>query len=423
MTSTALPEPGVARRQRRTVAVVLMLGLASWFSATAVGPSIAADWDLGTTGLLWLTGSVQLGFVVGALSASLANLPDRVPSHLLAAACSGGAALTTVGFVLWADGLTSAVLIRGATGVLLAGIYPPAMRMTASWSPHELRGRAFGMLIACLTLGSALPHLLRAVDDLPWRAVMGGSAAASLIGGLLCLFLVRSGPLVERSQGLQVRHAFIGLRGGDSLRANLGYFGHMWELYAFWTWAPTLLVSLPTWELSASQVGLLTFLVIGLAGAFGCVAGGWIADRRGRRFTAVAALAISGGCCAFSPLLWRISPPFVLGVLILWGAAVIADSGVFSAALSETVDSRFVGTALAAQTAIGYLLTVLSIQLTGTFGDLLGWQWAFLPLVAGPVIAGIAMAGFGGPGSMNDRSKTSMTPWAMRSMHRWGIGS
>jgi MFS family permease len=185
---------------------------------------------------------------------------------------------------------------------------------------------------------------------------------------------------------------------------NLGYFGHMWELYALWTWLPSFLLAgavnspaAPAGSGSAtnSRIGLLTFVSIGLAGVIGCLVGGWAADRFGRSRAAVTALVISGSCCLLSPLFFGAGAGWILAFSAVWGAAVIADSGVFSTSLSEVADRRYVGTALTAQTAIGFALTVVTIQLVPVLADAVGWQWAFWLLVPGPVVGAIAMRAFG----------------------------
>ena len=377
-----------------------MLGLAVWFSATAIAPSLRAAWGLSTTAAVWLTASVQIGFAVGAVASSALGLPDRMPPHWLMAASASGAAACTAVLALAVDGLAAAVPLRALTGVFLAGVYPVGMKLTASWVGSAGRGRAFGVLIGALTLGSALPHLVAGLGPLPWRIVMLVAATLTLTAGVVALVLVRPGPLLSESARPHARYAFEVFRERRPRLANLGYFGHMWELYAFWTWVSAYLVAARE---AAGRGGpgttasVVTFAVIGLAGALGALAGGWAADRHGRSFAATSALVVSGTCCLLSPWAFGWPPTPLVAFLCVWGAAVIADSGVFSTALSETVDQRFVGTALTVQTAIGFSLTVVTIQLAATLASTVGWQYAFLLLAPGPLAGAVAMWRFGQP--------------------------
>lgn len=382
-----------AGRQLALVATVQVLGLAVWFSATAVAPTLRTEWGLSTGQAVWLTASVQLGFATGAVASGLLTLADRVAPQRLAAACALGASACTAGLALLADGLLLAVPLRFLTGAFLAGIYPVGMKLTASWARPVDRGRAFGLLIGCLTVGSALPHLVAAAGPLPWRAVMLAAATLTLGAGAVALGAVRPGPLLAASPRPEVRHALVGFRDRAPRLANLGYFGHMWELYALWTWLPLWLVATRDTD-PGGRTALATFGTIGAAGLVGALVGGWAADRWGRAYAATGALLVSGGCCLLSP--WAaLAPTALLGVfLAVWGASVIADSGVFSTALSETADQRYVGTALTAQTAVGFTLTVASIQLVPLLAAGVGWRWAFLPLAPGPLLGAVAMLRF-----------------------------
>ena len=383
-----------ARGQRALVAFVQVLALAVWFSATAISPALRVEWDLSATAAVWLTASVQLGFAAGAVTSSVLNLPDRFPPHRLLAVCAVGAAASTGLLALAGNGLGTAVPLRALTGMFLAGVYPVGMKLMASWSEPVDRGRAFGVLIGCLTLGSALPHLISGLGDLPWRDVMEAAALVTLTGALVALVWIRPGPLLQRSHRPEARYAFAVFGQRAPRLANLGYFGHMWELYAWWTWLPAYL-SAARAESSSTTVSLVTFASIGLAGVVGSLVGGWAADRFGRAPAAMGALLTSGLCCVLSPLAYAASYPVLLAFLALWGAAVIADSGVFSTALSETADQRYVGTALTVQTAVGFSLTVVTIQLVPVLADVTGWQFAFLILAPGPALGALAMFRFG----------------------------
>jgi len=384
--------------QRGLIALVLVLALAVWFSASAVVPALASQWHLSAGAAAWLTAPVQAGFVLGAVVSAVLGLADRVRPHLLVAGCAASAAGCTLAMALFADGPLAAVPLRFATGVFLAGVYPVCMKLMASWSRPAGRALAMGVLIGALALGSALPHLIDGLWRLNWRAVLAVAAATAFCAAIIAGALVRPGPqFPSGGKAQRSRYALAMFAERGPRLVNLGYFGHMWELYALWTWLPTFLVvsrtagtGLPA-SASAGRSGLDAFLVIGVAGLAGCLLGGWAADRLGRAVTAAAALTLSGACCLLSPLFFTASSPWLLAFAAVWGAAVIADSGVFSTLLSELADHRYVGTALTAQTAIGFLLTIVTIQLIPLLAGAIGWRYAFVALAAGPVTALPAM--------------------------------
>ena len=384
--------------QRGLIALVLVLAMAVWFSASAVVPALASQWHLSAGAAAWLTAPVQAGFVLGAVVSATLGLADRMRPHLLAAGCAASAAACTLAMALFADGPLAAVPLRFATGAFLAGVYPVGMKLMASWSRPAGRALAMGVLVGSLALGSALPHLIDGLWRLNWRAVLAAAAAAAFCAAIIAGALVRPGPQFPSGDGTRrPRYALAMFADRGPRLVNLGYFGHMWELYALWTWLPTFLVvsrttmtGLPT-SAGPGQAGIDAFLAIGVAGLAGCLLGGWAADRLGRIVTAAAALSVSGACCLLSPLFFTAGRPLLLAFAAVWGAAVIADSGVFSTLLSELADHRYVGTALTAQTAIGFLLTVVTIQLIPLLATVTGWRYAFVALAAGPMTALPAM--------------------------------
>lgn len=394
--------PTSAFAQRSLIAAVQVLGLSVWFSATAIAPSLREEWGLSSTSSVWLTGSVQIGFAVGALLSSILNLADRFDPHRLIFVAAAGAAACTALLAAVSDGLSSAVPLRFATGFFLAGIYPVGMKLVASWSESVDRGRWFGVLIGALTLGSALPHLIGGLGPLPWRAVMVTASLVAFSGGVVALAFIRSGPLLVRSARPQARYAFSVFGERRPRLANIGYFGHMWELYALWTWLPVFVSVSREGSMGedgrfSSAVSLTAFATIGVAGLVGALIGGWASDRFGRSAAAIGALGISGLCCLLSPFAFAAPGVVLVAFLSVWGASVIADSGVFSTALSETADQRYVGTALTVQAAAGFMLTVVTIQVVPLIAAWLGWQYAFLVLAPGPVVGVIAMWRFATP--------------------------
>ena len=388
------------RAQQALIALVQVLGLTVWFSATAVAPTLRQLWSISDSGAVWLTATVQLGFVAGALISTALNLADRFRPQRLLAASALGAAACTAAMAGFAQGLAAAVVLRTLTGVFLAGVYPVGMKLMASWSPSAGRGRSFGILIGALTLGSAVPHLIRGLGELPWQAVLYTAAALTAAGAVVAVTTLRPGPHggFGRFQP-NPRYALTMFTARGPRLANLGYFGHMWELYAWWTWLPAFVLA--SQAARGQDLGrganLVTFLAVGVAGVAGCLLGGWVSDRYGRPVAGAGAMAVSGSCCLASPLFFAAPPAVLVVFLLLWGAAVIADSGVFSTSLSETADRRYVGSALTAQTAFGFLLTVVTIQLVPIAAALVGWRYAFLILLPGPYLGAVAMRTLGRP--------------------------
>ncbi|MBR8640555.1 MFS transporter [Streptomyces tuirus] len=376
------------------IAAMQVLGMAMWFSASAVLPALRAAWQLSDLQAGWLTASVQVGFVLGAVTSAVLNLPDRFPPQRVAAVAALGAAAVTAAVPLFADGFVPAVLLRLCSGFFLAGVYPVGMKLMASWFGAAGRGMALGVLVGALTVGSALPHLINGLGDLPWEGVLFAAAGLGVGAAAVSVTSIRPGPHLSGG-GARPRPRYVleMFRERGPRLANLGYFGHMWELYALWTWLPSF-VRTGTGG-GDTTVGLVAFTTIGVAGLGGCLLGGWAADRFGRAPAAGTALVVSGACCLASPLVHTAAWPLLMVVLVIWGAAVIADSGVFSTALSEVADSRYVGTALTAQTAIGFLLTVVTINLVPLTADAVGWRYAFLVLAPGPLLGALAMRALG----------------------------
>jgi MFS family permease len=391
---TSIPgdiESSAARwRTLLVLAIAELLGMSLWFSGSAVVPALSREWRLAETAASWLTLSVQLGFVAGTLLSALLNLPDIIsPRHLLAlTAILGALANATFGFCSHAT--SSAIPLRFLTGMFLAGVYPPAMKILATWFRHG-RGLALGVLIGALTLGKAIPYLINGIGSPNWRYNVAVVSLFALAGGLLVLFFVGDGPFAL--PGAQFDWKQIGkVFGNRGVRlANLGYFGHMWELYAMWTWIPFMIrASLSLRKSEPALAEVASFLVIG-CGAVGCVIAGLIADRVGRTVVTSWAMAISGSCCLIVGLLFGGSPLLLLSVAAIWGASVVADSAQFSACVTELGDPQYIGTALTIQTCMGFLLTIISIELIPRVVALVTWRYAFMILAPGPLFGVISM--------------------------------
>jgi MFS family permease len=370
-----------------------LLALSLWFSASAVLPALSREWSLGDAGRAGLTIAVQAGFIVGTLAAALTNLPDVVPPRALMMWGALAGAVTNAALALGTEHLVPALVLRFLTGVCLAGTYPPAMKIAATWF-REGRGLAIGLLVAALTVGSATPHLIRGLTDLPWRhTLLAASALAA--AGALAVTLVAEGPYRFPPARFDLRMATGVLRERGPRLACLGYFGHMWELYAMWTWLGVFLAASLDARGGGTFAGLnasaATFACVGLAGGLGAYAGGALADRWGRTALTMAAMALSGLCAVLIGFTFAGPPLATLLVALVWGTTVVADSAQFSTAVTELAPAAYVGTALTTQTCLGFALTMASIWLVPPAVGLVGWRWAFAMLGIGPALGVLAM--------------------------------
>ena len=372
------------------LAVALVLAMTTWFSASAVVPQLRVEWDLSDSSAAWLTIAVQLGFVCGALVSSILNLSDVVsPRHVILGGSVGAAGVN--GLLLVAGGAAAGVPLRFATGFFLAGVYPPALKLMATWF-RKGRGIALGILVGALTVGSAMPHLVNGLGGLDWRVVIYTTTALTLSGGLIAGFAVGDGPFPFPRATFDPGQAGRVFANRGVRLASLGYFGHMWELYAMWAWFLVFFSDeLASRGASAgSAAAYATFAVIGIGG-LGCWAGGILGDRWGRTGTTALMMAVSGACCVLVGLLFGAPAWLVLLVCLVWGFAVVADSAQFSTVVTELADQAYVGTALTLQLALGFTLTVATIWLIPVLEEALGWRWAFAFLAPGPALGVVAM--------------------------------
>ena len=368
-----------------------LLGMAVWFSASAVLPALTDIWELTDGGKAWLTMSVQVGFVVGALGSAIFSLADRLPARWLFAISSLLAGVATALIPILAGGLGLALLLRFLTGIFLAGVYPVGMKIMASWTKKD-RGLGIGLLVGALVFGSATPHLLNAFGGASdWRLVMYLAAGSAILAAFIGALFITEGPYQTAPPQFQWRQVSRLLADKDVALANLGYLGHMWELYAMWAWIPIfLLASFQKSGTDPRWASLDTFAIIAIGG-LGSLLAGLVADRVGRTRVTTVSLIVSGTSALLIGFLFEADPIFTVILALIWGFAVVADSAQFSAALSELSPPEYVGTALTLQTSLGFLLTLFTIRLIPPLVDLVGWRFAFASLALGPVIGIWAM--------------------------------
>jgi MFS family permease len=373
------------------VSFAVLLGMSLWFSASAVAPALQSHWRLGPVQVAWLTMAVQLGFVLGALGSAAANLPDRLPPRvLLASGCLAGAVCTAL-LPLLDPGFGVVLLLRVLTGAACALVYPVGMKIVASWTLRD-RGLGIGIVVLATTVGSASPHLIRALGAAAdWRGVLWTAAGLAVGGALLAIGCGSLGPHAGRTAPFQFRQMGRAWHYRPLRLANLGYLGHMWELYAMWTWTPAFLAGvLGELGWTPAEASLAAFATIGLGG-LGSLLAGLLADRWGRTKTASLSLLISGSCALVVGFAAAVHPLLALGICLVWGFSVVADSAQFSASVSELSEREFVGTQLTTQTAMGFLLTMVSIQTVPLLADVIGWRWTLATLALGPVVGIRAM--------------------------------
>jgi len=375
-----------------------LLAMSLWFTGTAVLPQVTALWHANLALGSWLTIAVQIGFALGAITFALFNLPDVFSPVTVLAASSVAAAAANAAFAYAAKDPLAAILLRGATGFFLAGVYPPGMKLIAGWF-QKGRGLALGIMIGALSVASAVPHGVNSLGGIPWRGVVLACSAMAVLAALIVVLEVHEGPYATPQAPLDFSQMWEIIRNRRLRLANLGYLGHMWELYSMWAWIAVVLAASSGWAKAQSEAA--TTLVIAI-GAVGCVWAGAASDRMQnsdedariaqRARVTIISMTVSSACCVAAALVFH-SPWLLVLVSLVWGIAVIADSAQFSAIISEVGEKRYIGTALTTQTALGFLLTAFVIRLMAAIADRAGWHWALASMALGPLLGIWAMVG------------------------------
>jgi MFS family permease len=375
------------------VSLAVFLASATWFSGTAAAPVLKEIWNLGEVRSSWLTIAVQLGFIFGTFFYALLNIADVFKTRKVFFVSALLGALFNAGFAMASKSFGLALALRFLTGVTLAGVYPVGMKIVAQWFRTGL-GWRLGIMVGALTTGTAVPYLFFAGGAyFDWRILMLAASGFAVAGGLLVLLGVPDGPFLKETPRFDARAAFRIFRLRTFRLQAFGYFGHMWELYAFWSLVSSYLAA--SFAVNAPQfmgsVPLVSFLAIGI-GIFGCIIGGWMSRFVGERKVALASLIASAIFCGLSGFLFQLPPGFLIPAVLFWGLVVVSDSPQFSALAAAYCPPEYTGTALTIQNGIGFGITAVSIQLMAWLSQRVGWRWVFVFLAAGPLLGAVSMA-------------------------------
>lgn len=378
-----------AERALLFVSIAVLLASATWFSGTAAAPQLRALWHLSDGESAWLTISVQLGFITGTFLYAALNLSDRFNARKVFFASALAGALFNAAFAWLSPHLAAAIAFRFLTGLMLAGVYPVGMKIVASWFQTGL-GWRLGVMVGALTVGTASPYLILALGAPHWQMMTTAASVSATAGGLLILVGVGDGPYLKGRARFDPAMIVKVFRHPPFRYTALGYFGHMWELYAFWSLSSFYLTARFKDQIALS-IPVISFLAIGV-GVVGCVVGGWISRTVGERRVALVSMIISASCCLASGFAYELPTPLVIAFILIWGIFVISDSPQFSALAARHCPPDYTGTALTAQNGIGFAVTVFSIQLLPLIASKVEWRWAFTFLAFGPAVGAYFMS-------------------------------
>ncbi|MFD1708336.1 MFS transporter [Siminovitchia sediminis] len=375
------------------IGIAVLFSMSLWFSASVIAPALREAWQLTLLSEAWLSAAVPGGFVIGSLISSFFGISDRLnPRKIFAGSSLFGSIFNIL--IIFVDQAYIGIILRALTGVTLAGVYPPAVNLITQWFPKQ-RGLATGVLIAALTLGSSLPHfILLYFNNININVVIILSSLLSIIAAIIINWFVMDAPIAKINIRFSIKLLKKVIYNKPVMLANYGYFGHMWELYAAWTWLPLFLnTSFLSYSSSINPFlsSLVSFLSIGICGGIGCIIGGFVADKIGRSNLTIIAMAMSAFCAFSIGLTYGSHIWLTILFSLLWGSSVIADSAQFSAAVSEFADREYIGTALTFQMCIGFLFTIVSINIIPWLQTIIGWEWVFIVLSIGPVIGIFSM--------------------------------